>query len=202
MRLSSGHEEKSEVTASATPGVLPPDSAARKRIPLCTGMLDYFPEAYNAAACAYYEFVAPRADYDYNDENDLVEYIVEALRTRTHLARAVACALELLRREVGDSRSGAKNFFDRYALALCAVAEVSWHGNEKHNPGQPLHHARGKSADHADCILRHLVERGGFDGPIRHSAALAWRCLALLQETLEAAGAPLARGARLPEPTP
>jgi hypothetical protein len=195
--ISGRNEEKSEVTASATPGVLPPDSAARKRIPLCTGMLDYFPAAYNAAACAYYEF-----DVDDEDEDDLVEYIVEALRERAQLAKAAVRALELLRREVGGVRANAGNFFDRYALALCAVAEVSWHGNEKHNPGQPLHHARGKSADHADCILRHLVERGGFDGPIRHSAALAWRCLALLQETLEAAGAPLARGARLPEAAP
>lgn len=75
---------------------------------------------------------------------------------------------------------------DYFPDAIAEVATVSWHGNEKHNPGQPLHWARGKSMDHADCIGRHLIERGGFDGPIRHSAALAWRALALLQEELEA----------------
>jgi hypothetical protein len=75
---------------------------------------------------------------------------------------------------------------DYFPDACAAVAEVSFHGNEKHNPGIPLHWARGKSMDHADCIGRHLIERGGFDGPIRHSAALAWRALALLQEELEA----------------
>ena len=76
--------------------------------------------------------------------------------------------------------------FDYFPDACAAVANVSFEGNEKHNPGEPLHWARGKSMDHADCIARHLTQRGGFDGKIRHSAALAWRALALLQEELEA----------------
>ena len=120
---------------------LPTDSAARKRFPLASGLLDYFPDA------------------------------------------------------------------------LAEVANVSWVGNEKHNPGEPLHHARGKSMDHADCIMRHLMQRGEFDevecvNPetgektvyrVRHSACLVWRALALLQMELEAAGAPMARGARAAE---
>lgn len=117
--------------------MLPTDSAARKRYPLCSGLWDYFPDA------------------------------------------------------------------------LAEVAYVSWVGNEKHNPGEPLHHARGKSMDHADCIMRHLLERGGYDvvvdkngveHRVRHSAALAWRALALLQEELEQElGLPLPRGARAAE---
>jgi hypothetical protein len=60
-----------------------------------------------------------------------------------------------------------------------------------------MHHARGKSMDHADCIMRHLVGRGGFDGDTRESAALAWRSLALLQEELESEfDLPLPRAAR------
>lgn len=96
------------------------------------------------------------------------------------------------RRYLGDDSARRKEMpmceglIDYFPDALAAVAEVSWHGNQKHNPGEPLHWARGKSMDHADCIARHLVERGGFDGKIRHSAALAWRALALLQEELEA----------------
>lgn len=91
----------------------------------------------------------------------------------------------------------AMGLLDYFPDACAAVAEVSFHGNQKHNPGEPMHHARGKSMDHADCIGRHLIERGGFDGPIRHSAALAWRALALLQEELEAEfKLPLPRGAR------
>lgn len=78
----------------------------------------------------------------------------------------------------------ASGLLDYFPDALAAVAEVSFIGNEKHNPGEPLHWAFGKSMDHADCIMRHLVERGGFDGDTRHSAALAWRALALLQEEL------------------
>lgn len=80
----------------------------------------------------------------------------------------------------------ASGLLDYFPDALAAVSEVSWRGNQKHNPGQPLHWNRALSMDHADCILRHLTERGGFDGSIRHSAALAWRALALLQEELEA----------------
>lgn len=88
---------------------------------------------------------------------------------------------------------------DYFPDACCAVSEVSYQGNQKHNPGEPMHHARGKSMDHADCIGRHLLERGGFDGAIRHSAALAWRALALLQEELEREGlCTLPRGAKLP----
>jgi len=78
---------------------------------------------------------------------------------------------------------------DYFPDALAAVAEISYRGNQKHNPGEPLHWARGKSMDHADCIVRHFIERGGSDGSgSRHSAQLAWRALALLQEELEVAG--------------
>lgn len=91
----------------------------------------------------------------------------------------------------------AAGLLDYFPDALAEVARVSFLGNQKHNPGQPLYHARGKSMDHADCIVRHLVGRGGFDGEIRESAALAWRALALLQEELERAhGLPLPRGAK------
>lgn len=91
----------------------------------------------------------------------------------------------------------AAGLLDYFPDALAAVAEVSYFGNEKHNPGEPLHHARGKSMDHADCIVRHCVNRGGFDGEQRETALLAWRALALLQEELEQdLGLPLPRNAR------
>jgi hypothetical protein len=75
---------------------------------------------------------------------------------------------------------------DYFPDALAAVAEVSRIGNDQHNPGQPLHWARDKSTDHADCIGRHLIDRGKIDvDGSRHSAKLAWRSLALLQTELE-----------------
>lgn len=93
----------------------------------------------------------------------------------------------------------ATGVLDYFPAALVAVAEVSKAGNDKHNPGQDLHHARGKSMDHADSIARHLIDRGLTDPGtgLRHSAELAWRALALLQQELEDAGAPMARGARV-----
>lgn len=83
----------------------------------------------------------------------------------------------------------ATGLLDYFPAALAEVARVSKKGNDKHNPGQPLHHARGKSMDHPDCIMRHLADRGLFDDQgMRHSANLAWRALALLQQELEDAG--------------
>lgn len=76
---------------------------------------------------------------------------------------------------------------DYFKNALAEVAKVSKAGGEQHHPGQPLHWERDKSTDHADCIARHLLERGTFDTDgQRHSAKLAWRALAILQEELEA----------------
>jgi hypothetical protein len=100
---------------------------------------------------------------------------------------------------------GVKRYFP---AALVAVAKVSQFGNEKHNPGEELHHARGKSTDHADCIERHLIDldadygKGvGYDeNGIPQVGYIAWRALALCQEWLEKnEGAPLAPGATLPE---
>lgn len=86
---------------------------------------------------------------------------------------------------------------DYFPDALAAVAELSRIGNEQHNPGQPLHWERAKSGDEADALVRHLLDRGTVDTDgVRHSTKVAWRALALLQKELEAAGAPLARGAR------
>ena len=94
----------------------------------------------------------------------------------------------------------ATGFFDYFPSAIAEISKVSYQGNEQHNPGEPLHHARGKSKDHADTMLRHFLERGTFDvDGMRHSAKMVWRGLCILQLELEAEGAPLARGAKLPE---
>lgn len=74
--------------------------------------------------------------------------------------------------------------------ALAAVAELSKKGNDKHNPGQPLHWSRDKSNDHADCIARHIQDAGkdfmgtDIDGTL-HVVQAAWRALALAQVVLE-----------------
>lgn len=73
--------------------------------------------------------------------------------------------------------------FDYFPLALAAVARLSRKANDKHNPGEPLHWSRGKSNDHADCLGRHLAERGKMDEEMgeSHSVHVAWRALAILQ---------------------
>ena len=81
----------------------------------------------------------------------------------------------------------ASGFMDYFPDAIVAVSNLSWRGNEQHNPGQPLHWARGKSSDEADTMLRHFLQRGTLDTDgVRHSAKLAWRALALLQKEIEA----------------
>jgi hypothetical protein len=93
---------------------------------------------------------------------------------------------------------------DYFPDALAEVARVSFLGNAKHNLGEPMHHVRAKSMDHGDCIVRHLIERGGFDNVtidgvqhrIRHSGSLTggrWRCCKIEREQ----GLPPPRAARV-----
>jgi len=74
-----------------------------------------------------------------------------------------------------------------FPLALAEVAKLSKAGNDKHNPGQPLHWSKGKSNDHADCIARHLLDLGIVDPEtgFLHDVMVAWRALANLQIKLE-----------------
>lgn len=67
--------------------------------------------------------------------------------------------------------------------ALVAVSRVAKAGNDKHNPGEPLHWAREKSSDHLNCAVRHLMTPDSLDpdtGGIELANA-AWRVLAALQ---------------------
>jgi len=84
----------------------------------------------------------------------------------------------------------ARGLLDYFPDALAAVARLSFLANDKHNPGEPMHWAKEKSNDHADCILRHMVDRGKwivgeYKRPVRHSTAVAWRALAMLQMEIE-----------------
>lgn len=78
--------------------------------------------------------------------------------------------------------------------ALAAVSRVSVAGNIKHNPGQPLHWARGKSMDQMDAVTRHSLCIELVDPEVGEveAAEMAWRALAQLQlieeKRLRAAG--------------
>ncbi len=111
--------------------------------------------------------------------------------------RETAMPLDSAERKGVPIHSGVIRYFP---AALVAAAKVSKYGNDKHNPGQPLHWAREKSSDHADCISRHLIdmdERGGYDeNGIPQVAYIVWRAMALAQIWLEEnEGAPRAPGA-------
>jgi hypothetical protein len=85
-----------------------------------------------------------------------------------------------------------------FPWALFKVAAHSLRSDRKHNPGNPNAPtwAREKSADHPDCIVRHLTEAWGpppadfvgtqLDWTEYHLTAIAWRANALLQEFGEA----------------
>lgn len=80
----------------------------------------------------------------------------------------------------------ATGVLDYFPDALADVARLSKVGNDKHNPGEPLHWSRGKSDDHADCILRHMIDRGTIDTDgLLHDTKVAWRALAQLQLSIE-----------------
>jgi len=93
-----------------------------------------------------------------------------------------------------------------FPAAIAAVARVCKIGNDKHNPGQEMHHARGKSTDHPDCIVRHMLDMGEDSGKgkgrdengVPQVDYIAWRALAMAQQWHEENdGAPLAPGAKL-----
>lgn len=96
-----------------------------------------------------------------------------------------------------------------FPAALAGVARTSKLGNDKHNPGREIHHARGKSTDHGDCIVRHLLDVQDLLAALERNNTevtpqdillevnqMAWRALALSQEIHEKFGAPLAPGAK------
>jgi hypothetical protein len=97
--------------------------------------------------------------------------------------------------------------------ALALMARTSERGNAKHNPGEPLHHARGKSVDHQDCIVRHMTDYDAMlmyrqrygedsvplDALLEELGNLAWRANLFVQEQCELLGvAPRAPRAVLP----
>jgi len=80
----------------------------------------------------------------------------------------------------------ATGVLDYFPLAISAVAQCSYIGNEQHNPGTEMHWDRPKSADESDALIRHFMDRGKMDKDgVLHSTKVAWRALAMLQKELE-----------------
>lgn len=92
----------------------------------------------------------------------------------------------------------ADGLLDYFPNALAEVSKLSYLATMQHHPDKPMHWDRSKSTDHRNKILRHLVDAGKRDNKgLRHSAMVAWRSLALLQEELERdEGYPASRASR------
>lgn len=182
-----------------------------------TGVVDYFPDALTEVA------KLPVFECENTEEEAALcaADIVDCLMGRggkdadgeRHSVLAFGAAIALLQYELTgefliddhEPYSTSLAYLLRSAPeAFEAIAAVSYAGNEQHNPGEPLHWARGKSADQADTALRHLMERGTVDiDGHRHMAKCAWRCGALAQEELERdLGLPMSRGSRPAAPPP
>lgn len=77
-------------------------------------------------------------------------------------------------------------FLQYFPDAVMAVARLSKSANEKHNPNEPMRWAKEKSNDHAECLVRHLLESGTLDDDGHyHEVKVAWRAMALLQTAIE-----------------
>ena len=101
--------------------------------------------------------------------------------------------------------------------AIVELVKVSVAGNAQHNPGEPLHWARGKSMDQLNTAMRHMFDHGaghvyddgtplppevlaaiGGEHPM-HLAKAAWRLLAEIQLICEGRRAPPVGPAPTPE---
>ncbi len=109
--------------------------------------------------------------------------------------------------------------FGYFLAALAGVARHSVRSNKQHNGNAPVHWARGKSADHEECIFRHSGDiadiRAWLERNPNHADraavidmleteldARAWRALAESQEFYEQfRGAPSSPSSVLP-PSP
>lgn len=106
-----------------------------------------------------------------------------------------------------------------FPAALFEVAAHSLDSDLRHNPGgspEGPTWARGKSADHEDCLVRHVIDAGprrgdrlfqmaaapkgssAKDARRYHLRCLAWRALAMLQEDCELDGAEPGVSSRTP----
>jgi hypothetical protein len=89
-----------------------------------------------------------------------------------------------------QSEREAMKLFDGFMAffpnAMAEVSKLSYAATAQHHPDKPMHWDRSKSLDHLNKIGRHMIDAGKFDDKgQRHSAALAWRAMANLQEELE-----------------
>ncbi len=83
-----------------------------------------------------------------------------------------------------------RGFMKYFPDAIMLVALLSYRGNQKHAPGQPIQWVRGVSNDQGDCLGRHQLDAGTIDPDLGVDGAIevAWRAMAQLQLLAEQKG--------------
>jgi hypothetical protein len=148
------------------------DSATRKEYPVYSGFINYFPDAVlnvwldkipdDAVFPDAFAPMVARGDWMLLAKASLIQLEYEL----TGAASYAQC----------DSLY---DFLMQNKNAVAALCNHSKKGNDKHNPGEPLHWSRDKSNDHEDCIARHLIDQDWLE--------FSWRCFAKAQIELEEA---------------
>lgn len=177
---------------------IPTDSYVRKAMPLATGCYDYFPQALEYLSKTKVDNIYPvnivSSWLVLGNPEDLEQAALACVVGLQKLQELLTGCPTLDRHEPGDML----DMLQLYDVALMEVARLSKHGNDKHNPGDPLHWSRGKSNDHRDTIARHLLQYAEMDDDtFLHAAKMVWRLLAYLQILIEQKlNLPPSRGSR------
>ncbi len=150
----------------------------------------YWLEVYDALQSGTYDVLRAdqkAAEYWWNDDdtmtneglNILKEWASEATEEKTAPLPTDAAKRNPLPTDDAERKKTVlfSGFFAYFPHAIAAVARHSYNGSKKHNPDEPVKWTRSKSNDHADALLRHLMEKD--------YVAVVWRALALLQEHIE-----------------
>ena len=83
-----------------------------------------------------------------------------------------------------------RGFLQYFPDAVHLVAMLSARANEKHAPGKPIQWVKGVSADHEDCLARHLIDIDKMDPEmgLDYRVHVAWRGMAQLQAAIDSSG--------------
>ena len=123
-----------------------------------------------------------RLDHARADDNGMAQLPEKSPEIRRLLTSLLDGMTSAQRKEYPFTTGGVDYFRDAWLY----ISQVSCKGNQKHNPGEPLHWARDKSADEPDAIGRHLCNRDNVDdNELLEAGELAWRACADLQKLLE-----------------
>lgn len=158
----------------------------RKKTPVYSGVFCYFPLTLEILANTWTYINSSQTPFCLWN---LILYSDDSRIKQKRAATALCLLQEELRpgtRTHGTVIQEMESFVTTFRESLEALARLSQVGNDQHNPGEPLHWNREKSADHMDCAVRHLMDAGTVDTDgVRHTTKVCWRLFCELELHLE-----------------